>query len=456
MSKKKKNAPNTSNQTAEPNNNAMTEKQQESSDQADAEREPPIASEQAKEDNSAAHQVTSSETSTIEKSVENEADLEPLANSKKRMESEEKNASAEDTQNASKGLSWLITLISMAALLTSGWVAYWQWQQKQQLMTSLQDSEKTILSQNNTITQLTDRMEQQQQKVTQQQSVNQSITQQQQSLRQQLTVTQDKLRLLSSEGRQEWLIEQALYLIALAQQKLIFEHQTQTPMALLVEADNALAQAGDLNLSSIRQAINDDITSLAAMPQTDTAGILHRLNSLQNQISNLTPLAIQLPKEQEEQSSSDKPWLDRFMQTLDNFGEEAFKFRTHDDKIQPLLTKEQKSILQNLLQLTLTQAQSGALQADSQYFQSRIDFASTLISEYFQLNDSANAIVDQLQQLKETPLAEPIEYNLKALSLLQQLKEERRLKWYSQQPKNAIDQLQQPKQNDHQDQGNNQ
>ncbi len=341
-------------------------------------------------------------------------------------------------KSSGNGLKWLLVFLLLIALGISGWVGYQQWMQSQTVSEQLSSQDATINQQNAIIEQLQGLLNQQRQeliKLSQQQSANDD---QQSLLRQQLAVTQEKLRLLSSKGRQEWVLEQAHYYLTLAQQKLLFENNVTTAMALLAEADATLANSGDLNLTELRQAIKNDLAALAAMPQHDTSSLLLTLNALQKQVAELQPQAIQLPETINEPEVDNKAWFDRLMQTLDKFGEDAFKFRTHDNKVQPLLSDEHKAVLQATLQLALTQAQTAAMEGNQSYYQTRLQFADELLQNYFQLNDQGAALSAQLKTLQQATVEAPATYQLTALPMMDEFKQQRRLQWYSEQSIPAV------------------
>lgn len=324
-------------------------------------------------------------------------------------------------------------LLALSAVLLSGWVGYSQWKNQQQQAQQLSQQNSDIDDQQQRLTRLQNSINQHTQAT---QQTNQSVEQvkeQSNLLRQQLAVTQDKLRIISSQGKQEWLLEQAHYYLTLAQEKLLFENNRDTAMALLAQADSTLKQTSDLNLTHIRQAISDDLTYLDGLADNSNTDLLLQLSSLQKQIPQLTPVAYQLPTNQNFQPEQHKAWFDRLMQTLDQFGEDAFKYRTHDEKVQPLLTDQQLSILQSALQLTLSHAQTAVLENNQPYYLSRLQSAQEIIQQYFQLNEQGEAIVSQLKQLSEQNLGQKIDYSLLSLPLLMDEKEQRRLKWYSEQ-----------------------
>jgi uroporphyrin-3 C-methyltransferase len=352
-------------------------------------------------------------------------------------DSQTQETTSKDTQStanhahAGKGLKWVLMLLLLLVLATTSWVGYQQWLQKQFIDQQLSSQNTALDRQSAKLEQLQVRLEQQQEQLARLMEHNTNSQDQQNLLRQQLAATQEKLRLLSSKGRQEWVLEQAHYYLNLAQQKLLFEHNTTTAMALLAEADATLANSGDLNLTDLRQAIQNDLAVLAAVPAKDNHSLLLTLNALQQQVAHLTPQAIQLPETIDPPQAENKEWFDRLMATLDKFGEDAFKFRTHDNKVQPLLSDEHKAVLQVVLQLALTQAQTAVMKGDQSYYQSRLQFANEILTRYFQLNDQGAALSSQLLELQQASIEPPPAYSLTSLPLMEEIKQQRRLQWYS-------------------------
>ncbi len=331
------------------------------------------------------------------------------------------------------GITLWLAFIALSVLGIGGWMAYQQWLQEQTLQDSLTKQVDQLAQQNATIESLNQQLASSQNQMRELNSGTQELQDNQSLLRQQLTVTQDKLRLLGSHGKQEWQLEEAHYYLTLAQQKLLFEKQVDTSLALLAQADQTLLNAGDLNHATIRQAISDDRSALLALPRIDSQGLLHRLSSLSKTIEQLQPVAFQLSDSSTEPQLDNKAWFDRLIKTLERFGDDAFKFRTHDEKIQPLLTEQQKSVLQATLQLAITQAQSALLKGDQSYYQSRLNFVKEMLSTYFQLNDQGSVVINELNELEQQSVVEKLDYSLTSLPLLKELREQRRLQWYSSQ-----------------------
>ncbi|WP_392551688.1 uroporphyrinogen-III C-methyltransferase [Orbus wheelerorum] len=100
----------------------------------------------------------------------------------------------------------------------------------------------------------------------------------------------ERLSAMSSTDNKSWLISQANYLVNLAGRKIWNDQDYTTARLLLKNADASLAQASDPSLLPARQAINKDISALAAISFTDFDGIVMTLMELVDSVTEL-PLA---------------------------------------------------------------------------------------------------------------------------------------------------------------------
>ncbi len=257
-----------------------------------------------------------------------------------------------------------------------------------------------------------------------------ALDQESQLFRQQLVSLQDRLRLLTSQGKQEWMLEQVDYYLTLAQQKLVFENNINAVVALLYEADDVLKELNDLNLSSLRKVIAQDIARLNALPVMDTVGVISQLEALATQINSLSPsISIQLPTKTEIQPKEYEHFTDRFFTTLEKFGKEAINIRHHDTLVPPLLTEQQKSILSAALQLKVTQTQSAVLNHQEVLFQSHLQSIEHLLTQYFALSES-HTVFKTLNKLHSIPIKNQLNaITLSSLVELNNEKEQRRLRW---------------------------
>ncbi|QIQ21252.1 uroporphyrinogen-III C-methyltransferase [Zophobihabitans entericus] len=97
----------------------------------------------------------------------------------------------------------------------------------------------------------------------------------------------EQLSAMSTTDNNIWLISQANYLVTLAGRKIWNDQDFITARLLLKSADASLAEANDPSLLPARQAINRDISALAKISYVDFDGIVMKLMTLADQITEL-------------------------------------------------------------------------------------------------------------------------------------------------------------------------
>lgn len=97
----------------------------------------------------------------------------------------------------------------------------------------------------------------------------------------------EQLAAMSTTNNNIWLISQANYLVNLAGRKIWNEQDYVTARLLLKTADSSLAQANDPSLLPARQAINNDISTLAKISYIDFDGIIMTIMGLADSITEL-------------------------------------------------------------------------------------------------------------------------------------------------------------------------
>ncbi|NVJ59177.1 MAG: uroporphyrinogen-III C-methyltransferase [Gammaproteobacteria bacterium] len=327
-----------------------------------------------------------------------------------------------------------VGLLSIISIGLVGWVIYENHLQKLKLEETVKQQAQAIEKFESDINDFSQSNQQSQQAMRSVESTMNGMSNTQTLLRQQLTTTQDKLRLLSSTGKQDWVLEQINYYLALAQKKIIFEDNIQTAIALLREAQNQLKSQADLNLYQLEQAISDDITNLAALPKRNKAMLLMQLTSLEQEVEKLSPIAPQFKNVSESTTPENKEWFDALLETLNEIGESSIKYRDHSEKVQPLMTQEQTRVIKTTIQLLLTQAQSAVINSQPDYYENRLAQASKIINEFFVLDDVGGSLASKLEELAKQSFPQQVNVELKSFVVVQDLKEQKRLQWLSSQP----------------------
>jgi uroporphyrin-III C-methyltransferase len=207
---------------------------------------------------------------------------------------------AEPDQDNKNKLSLVAIAIGVVAIGLSGWNIY-----QQQITT------KTLQPISQQVSQLSSTQSNLDQKVTQQNTLAQSLpsmekrlTQQDKEIKElveningaQTQVAQQNNKLASfgqqlnrigNTTKEDWKLAESEYLIRLANQRLLMESDITGAENLLSSADQILGEMADPILFETRKAIAKDIQSLKATTSFDTEGLYLQLDALATQIEQL-------------------------------------------------------------------------------------------------------------------------------------------------------------------------
>ena len=106
-------------------------------------------------------------------------------------------------------------------------------------------------------------------------------------LTQQLQRAEQQLSRMSGLDQRAWRLAEAEFNVRMASQRLRVARDVKGAERLLVTADRLLAGVGNTTADIVRQSVASDIAGLRALPHVDTAGLLARLNALEEQIGLL-------------------------------------------------------------------------------------------------------------------------------------------------------------------------
>ncbi|OCH98180.1 hypothetical protein A8135_11455 [Legionella jamestowniensis] len=222
--------------------------------------------------------------------------------------------------------------------------------------------------------------------------------------------------------KEDWTLLKARYYLELAQVNAHWSNDPQTSIALLKQADTLLSALSEQPIFAIRQAIAQEIAQLQAAPKVDIAGILSQLDAAENNLSNLSlkqPLANMQGKTNSMKKTS--PWREQLRESLNSLSD-LIVIRRHDEAIEPLLSPQQQSMLEEIIRMNLEEAQWALLQGNPEIYQLALSKAIKTIKRAFDENTPATqALLQQLQSLQQQKLEVAKPTLDKALPLLNQL-----------------------------------
>lgn len=174
---------------------------------------------------------------------------------------------------------WLFVLLIIAALSFGAWQLLQQGKSQQQLVDSLriQLEEQVAL------------FERRQQAL--EDSLNKEFIEQQAAIQlnlnelaEQVDSNNARVLALSSANRDEWKLQEAQYLLRLADQRILLEQDSQNALALAISADDVLRDIDQADLVGVRKLLAEEIAVLKVAGIIDREGIYLRLSAVANQI----------------------------------------------------------------------------------------------------------------------------------------------------------------------------
>lgn len=295
--------------------------------------------------------------------------------------------------------AWLALLIALCAASSAGYI-YWDIQQYRPLAQKQAQSASEQLAQL-TLEQVRSHNSTVQDNITQ---LKESVADQQQLIKDlslRLSSARRQIGEITHVSRQSWMLAEAEYLLRLANQRLMTEQATASALALLRSADDILVDLDEVQLYSVRTLVASEIAALEALGEIDVEGQFLRLAALAEQIEKMSLLQTTI---QEAPAISDlnldEQEYSKVLNTLADKLMGLVRISQRDTPIKPLLSPQQHYYIQQNLRLMLEQAQLALLQHKPELYEQSLAKAGLWIKEYFQLNNSSQALLGALEQLR--------------------------------------------------------
>ena len=195
----------------------------------------------------------------------------------------------------------------------------------------------------------------------------------------------------------------------MAEFKLWAEKDYQGASAVLKRLDGLLSEyPGTIE---VRQAIMQDIQTLDSLKPVATEAIYLQLNSVINRIDELVFNAVNLPEEtlviDEHALSEDiNDWQQNISNSWNKIVDSFITIRRHEGiAIEPLLTDQERNLINQRIKLNIAQAQDALLSKQASIYFSALSEAKRLISEYFKQDDDATkSVLNTLSKLEKEQL----------------------------------------------------
>ena len=321
-----------------------------------------------------------------------EEKLAPTAAQKPQKRAKAKESANKATANqtakpvkSGRGLALFSTLLALIAIGGCGYL-FWQaqmWLKTQQQVENLQ--QQSFENNQQTINQLQTRL------ASLQSELNRSRSQQG-ALNQTLVDLKARTQELGETQPNQWLAAEALYLVNLAERRLLIERDVQTALQLLVAANTRLTAMNDPSVFKLREAISKDVAALHAIKQPSTEAIYLALSGVVDQVSKLefkdtyTP-QIEAVEESKEVSSESSDWQQNLAISFERFLNNFLRVKVRNVETGPQLPTDQQWYVRTNVTNQLLQAQQAALNGQQALFLDGVSKGQNWIAMYFD-NDS--------------------------------------------------------------------
>lgn len=245
-----------------------------------------------------------------------------------------------------------------------------------------------------------------------QESIDREFVAQQDVFAQQILVVQEenkklnqRLVALANTNTESWKLSEAQFLLRLANQRILLERDSQNALALALSADNVLRDIQQVDTTSVRRILAEEISVLKMVGVVDREGIFLRLNALANQIDSIPfvePLGLGLDAFEAEEPSENETWQQKIKRYF-NAGLQKLsayvRVRDHGKTVNAILPPQQQMYLLQNLRLMLEQAQVALLRNDAHIYRESLIKARNWINQYYTLNQEATLALAELENL---------------------------------------------------------
>jgi uroporphyrin-3 C-methyltransferase len=221
---------------------------------------------------------------------------------------------------------------------------------------------------------------------------------------QELGAVVEDLRGRSQGPQRAWSRAEALFLVELAQRRLVLDHDVETAIVAMESADARLATLRDASFTTARQQIARDLQALRAVRPVDTTGVMARLATaeelaMQVQIKGIVATQRRAGGERKLPDG----WFARAIAVASNALSSIIVIRSVDERSGSVVTAEERLVRRQHLQLLLFSARTAVIRRDGSGYRSALAHARESLGDFFDLSDP-----DALTLLNEVRSLEPM------------------------------------------------
>ena len=206
----------------------------------------------------------------------------------------------------------------------------------------------------------------------------------------------------------KWRVAEAQYLVRLANDQLLLNNEVTIAKTLLTRASDVLAQTNDQALATLKKAIADDLTKLAAAPSTEVSTVYQQLITLNNILDQLPLPSMPLQPEAVEASiidTSNLSWWERGLKRTGELLRQIVIIRHNTGKAAPLVMPEEKVFLYQNMHAQMDAAMWAVLHRNTVVYQASLKQVIDWVQHYFIADaETTKSVLQQLDDLQKINL----------------------------------------------------
>ena len=208
----------------------------------------------------------------------------------------------------------------------------------------------------------------------------------------------------------KWQMAEALYLIQLAQQRIVLEQDAVGAINILQAADQILLEVSDVGLLVVRKQLKKDISALMSLNPIDSNGIILRLDDLNEKVQAFESIVQKEPSS--EKQSPEKSITEKLSGLI------SIKKLDSHHKIN--IDENLFIVAQQRLQLNIEQAKLSLMNKNQLMYQRSINSSMQVLALFFSDQYFFEYINEQLNELKNIKINNSLPQVMDSINRLKQ------------------------------------
>lgn len=188
-------------------------------------------------------------------------------------------------------------------------------------------------------------------------------------------------------NREDTLLAEVEQAVAIANQELLLAGDVRLAVRAMENAERKLDRANKSDLAGIRQAVEQDLRRLRAVPTVDVGGVSNRLESLANSMDSLPLAAAARPAKGVAKAAEGTGMLASLWSRIKEELGDAIRIERSDQAFVPPLAADQTFFLRQTLRLRLLTARQALLAHDEGSFRNDLKLARLWLTNWYDVKD---------------------------------------------------------------------